>query len=168
MAKKQLWSLNGIANEVGKNFRTVSRALEDVRPDGGAKDGNPRWYLATAVAALGARARLTGRPSGSRAPERYDAKLEAQIAEIEHSGAEVDQLLARLRGEPSVARRREMIEAGGGKVVGAHERALVATIGDGATAPLRRVFCDSMMERITSELLQLCEWTLLPETGKAA
>jgi hypothetical protein len=157
---KRLWSLSGIAAETGRNFRTCARALERTKPDGKSKDGKPRWLLATAIAALAERERQAGRVPHRPVPERFDAKLEAQIAEIEESGKEVDALLAKLRGEKSIEARRALVESGAARVVGSHERALAATIGDGASAPLRRVFCDSMMERITSEVLALCEWRL--------
>jgi hypothetical protein len=165
---KRLWSLSGIAAETGRNFRTCARALERTKPDGKSKDGKPRWLLATAIAALAERERQAGRVPHRPVPERFDAKLEAQIAEIEESGKEVDALLAKLRGEKSIEARRALVESGAARVVGSHERALAATIGDGASAPLRRVFCDSMMERITSELLALCEWRVADEAGVAA
>jgi hypothetical protein len=167
MAKRKLYSLSALATECGRNFRTLSKALSDVKPDGKAPDGKPKWHLATAISALAERERLTGRPSSRPALPRYDARLEAQIAGVEQTGREVDALLAALRAEPAVERRREMVERGDGRCIGAHMRALSASIGSGADAPLRRVFCDSMMERITSELLQLCEWRL-DETGQAA
>jgi hypothetical protein len=44
MAKRKLYSLNALALECGRNFRTLSRALENVKPDGRAKDGKPRWF----------------------------------------------------------------------------------------------------------------------------
>jgi hypothetical protein len=51
--------------------------------------------------------------------------------------------------------------------VGAYERALVTSIGHGASAPLRRVFIDSMMDNVMSKVLALCEWRL-DETERAA
>jgi hypothetical protein len=48
---KQLWSLNGLATEFGKDRRTVAKALSNVPPDGHVS-GEKRWYLTTALRAL--------------------------------------------------------------------------------------------------------------------
>ena len=160
MAKRKLYSLNALALECGRNFRTLSRALENVKPDGRAEDGKPRWFLSTAISALAERERLTGRPSSRTPPERFDPKVEREIREIEVSGAEVDSLLAKLRAEPAVERRREMIEQGAGRCIGQHERALVATIGTGADAPLRRTYIDTMLQGVLADVASLCQWSL--------
>jgi hypothetical protein len=48
---KALWSLNGLATELGKDRRTVAKALSNVPPDG--YDGSEkRWHLTTALRAL--------------------------------------------------------------------------------------------------------------------
>jgi hypothetical protein len=161
MPKKKLYSLNSLATECGRNFRTISRALESIRPDGKAPDGRPRWFLATAIQALADHERKTGRAASRTPPERYHPAVEAQIGAIEASGREVDKLLAQLRGEKSVERRREIVESGSAKCVGAHERALAASIGSAADAPLRRLFCDNMTSEITGEVLRLCEWHII-------
>ena len=56
---KQLWSLNGLATELGKDRRTLGNALSTVPPDGHI-GGEKRWYLTTATRALD-RARQTMR-----------------------------------------------------------------------------------------------------------
>jgi hypothetical protein len=158
MAKKKLYSLNALALECGRNFRTLSKALSNVKPDGKDSSGKPRWYISTTVAALAEHERRTGRVPARAAPERFDPAVEAQIAAIEISGAEVDALLKRLRAEPSVERRRTMVENGAGRCVGAHERALAATIGSGTDAFLRQLFVDQQMQAVMGQVADLCEW----------
>jgi hypothetical protein len=161
MAKKKLYSLNSLALECGRNFRTVSRALENIRPDGKSADGRPRWFVSTCVQALAEHERKTGRVASRPAPERYDPAVEAQIGAIEASGVEVDKLLAQLRAERSVERRREMIEGGAGRCVGAFERALGQSIGAGASAPLRKVYVDKMLSDVLAEISALCQWHVI-------
>ena len=48
----QLWTINGLMAEVGRDRRAVSQALRDVPPDGKTKTGHKGWYLTTAVRAL--------------------------------------------------------------------------------------------------------------------
>ena len=47
----RLWSLNALAVELGRDRRTVAARLRRVPPDG-KLNGNPAWYLATALRAL--------------------------------------------------------------------------------------------------------------------
>jgi hypothetical protein len=160
---KKLWSINELAIELGRNARTVRRALQRAKPDGKLQ-GRPAWYLDSAVAALDYHGRVTGRPPARHvAAERFDPTLEAQIHAIEATGADVDALLVQLRGEKSVERRRALIEGGAGRVVGKHERALQATVADNAHSPLRQCYVDTMMSSVLAEIAALCEWTVSPQ-----
>jgi hypothetical protein len=160
MTSKRLWSLSGLASETDRNFRTIAKALANVKPDGKIA-GKPAWHMSTAIAAVEEHTRRTGRVPTRAAPERFDPGLEAQIDAIETSGAEVDALLKELRAEPSVERRGEMIEGGAGKCIGWHERALLATVGTGVHAPLRRVYVHQMMAAALAEIEKLCAWKVL-------
>jgi hypothetical protein len=161
MAAKKLWSLNALALELNRNFRTISRALERVKPDAKVA-GRPRWYMSTAVAALDAHVRATGREP-DKVVERFDPTVEAQIHAVEVTGADVDKLLAQLRAEPMIDRRRKLIEQRG-RCVGAHERALQVTVGEGVHAPLRQTYIDKMLGDVLGEVMSLCEW--LPALGR--
>lgn len=156
---KKLWSLSSLAVELNRNFRTLRRALDGTKCDGKIA-GRPAFYMATAIAALDAHTMRTGYVRSKPAPERYDAALEEKIGAIEESGREVDALLAKLRGEKSVQRRRAMIEGGAGRCVGAHSRALQATVHDDANGPLRQCFVDAMMDHVMGEVAALCEWKI--------
>jgi hypothetical protein len=48
---RQLWSLNALANELGRDRRTVARALDKIPADGMIAK-HKAWYLGTALAAL--------------------------------------------------------------------------------------------------------------------
>jgi hypothetical protein len=100
----------------------------------------------------------TGYVRSKPAPERYDPKLEAQIAEIEASGGEVDTLLKKLRALPDAAARRALIESGAGRCVGRHERALRASAGDDDV--MMSYVELKIMPIILNELQSLCGYTL--------
>jgi hypothetical protein len=163
MAKQQVWSLSGIARECGVNFRTAAAALRNVEPDGKGPDGKPRWRLATAISALQEHTRRTGYVRSKPAPERYEPKLEAQIAEIDASGGEVDKLLKKLRALPDVAARRALIEAGAGKCVGRHARVLLAPAGDDDV--LVTYVELKIMPIIWGEIQALCGYVFVPEAA---
>jgi phage terminase Nu1 subunit (DNA packaging protein) len=49
----RLWSINALATELGRDRRTIAKALRQVAPDGKA-DGGKAWFMTTALAALAA------------------------------------------------------------------------------------------------------------------
>lgn len=57
---RQLWTLNGLATELGKDRRTLGRALRDVPTDGSARDGHKGWFLETALRALDGKGKASG------------------------------------------------------------------------------------------------------------
>lgn len=50
---KTLWSINGLAIELGLDRRTVAKRLGDVPPDGTTASGHKGWFLARALRVLG-------------------------------------------------------------------------------------------------------------------
>jgi hypothetical protein len=163
MAKKLLFSLNALSSELNRNFRTLAKAMANVKPDGKAADRRPRWFVSTAVAALAEHEKRTGRVQTRPGPQFFDPVTEACVAAIEASGRDVDQFLAKLRSEPTVEGRRELVEGGAAKCIGKHERALRQTVGESVHAPLREAFIDQMMDKIMGEVLGLCEWRVVPQ-----
>jgi hypothetical protein len=162
MAAK-LWSISGLASETGRNFRTVSRALEGVRPDDKAPDGKPRWRMETAIKALADHTARTGRVP-DKVVQRYDPALERQILEVERTAVVLDDFRGRLRSTEGVEERRLLVEREG-KCVGAHERALQATVGEGNHAITNQLYVDRQMDLILRELRVLCEWTVADLTA---
>lgn len=60
---RQLWTLNGLATELGKDRRTLGRALRHVPADGTTRGGYQGWFMETALRALS----RTGQASGEDA-----------------------------------------------------------------------------------------------------
>lgn len=49
---RQLWTLNGLATELGKDRRTLGRILRHVPADGTTQGGYKGWFMETALRAL--------------------------------------------------------------------------------------------------------------------
>ena len=49
---RQAWSISGLATELGKDRRTIGKALRHVLPDGKTAGGYPGWFMETALRAL--------------------------------------------------------------------------------------------------------------------
>src|ERR1700730_442258 len=113
--KQRLYSVNRLANELKRNQRTVSRALDGVAPDGELARG-PGWLLSTAIAAM------RKYEAGSN---RFDVPLsaddEAGPPAIAAAVDAVTDLVARMRSEESVERRRELLQTEGKRVGRLHD-----------------------------------------------
>ena len=57
---RQLWTLNGLATELGKDRRTLGRALSHVPADGSTQDGHKGWFMETALRALDGKGKASG------------------------------------------------------------------------------------------------------------
>ena len=77
MQHPQLWSLNGLASEVGLDRRTLAKRLKGTAPDG-QLNGNPAWHLSTVLKVL----QRSERPAASSATCRVEPEL---IDEIERT-----------------------------------------------------------------------------------
>jgi hypothetical protein len=73
----QLFSISGLAVELGLDRRTVATRLRDVRPDGVLPRGSPGWRLATALRALKGSALSA---TQSEAPDPIACFLEDRLA----------------------------------------------------------------------------------------
>jgi hypothetical protein len=49
---RQLWTINGLATELGKDRRTLGRVLRHVAADGKTRGGHQGWFMETALRAL--------------------------------------------------------------------------------------------------------------------
>src|SRR3954452_25001460 len=77
---RTLFSVNGLSTELGKDRRTISRALATVPPDGKV-GAHPGWFLITALAALGWVGRKA--PDGERLDaEQERARKDKAIADL--------------------------------------------------------------------------------------
>ena len=110
--RPKLWSLSGLAVELGRNVRTVSAALANVPADGDLTVKGKRydgWTIETALRALG--------------PRTGDARAAANCDELKQIAAELEDGFERLRKEPDIERRRKLAEKVG-PLVGKLDRAL--------------------------------------------
>jgi hypothetical protein len=143
----KVFSISGLSIELGRDRRTISRALSHTPPDGKCEDGTDGWHLRTALQRLG-----DGR-------DRYadDAGLNA----LEAASAAVDDLLDALRAEPSVKRRRELLKREGraiGELTAALDR--VRAGHSDSTRMVEGPFVDGIVGAVIAEVLALCDLKL--------
>jgi hypothetical protein len=152
---KKLYSINALADELGRDRRTIDRALTGVEPDGMAR-GHPAWFLTTALAHIEPRG-ANGEDSDAGQEERA-----RHADEIEWLARECDRALDRLRAEPDLGKRREMAAGGMLHCVGALDRELERSrqLLDPAVAPLMKEHIDRISGRALAEFLHLCQWKL--------
>jgi hypothetical protein len=150
----RLFSIEGLAVELGRDRRTVAKALRGV-PAEGETSGRPAWRIATAVAALRRREDTNG---GSN-----HHALEVATREAERLADEIEEAFERMRQQPDVIERRRMAVKYG-PLVGALERALQAGLDALSPGPAEReflgLFQDHMIGNVMGEFLDICQWRL--------
>jgi hypothetical protein len=149
----KLFSISALSTELARDRRTVAKALSHTRPDGKTAGGDDAWFLVTALSALD---RSEDRRSHRHGGDNRD------IDEVEFTSQKVHELLERLRSEPSIERRRQMIEDGQGSVVGEFARA-VERAQSQSNETMRTIsapYADRMVGGAIGELFRLCDWKL--------
>jgi hypothetical protein len=149
-----LFPIERLARMLGRNRRTVARALEGTPPDG--KSGrHPGWHLETARTALDRHERATGRGNGGGAD---DASLHASLRALEIAGQDVESALQALRAERDVKRRRKLLrELGFGNLLIRLELAFAATFQTQQDHQLFGPFANQQIKLAFFEALTLCE-----------
>ena len=66
---KKLWSINGMATELGRDRRTIAKALRGTPRDGTTPSGNDGWFLQTALRRLPLTSNPTLSAAASSKPE---------------------------------------------------------------------------------------------------
>ena len=152
MEQPALWSLNGLASELGLDRRTLAKRLRGVPPDGD-RNGNPAWKMQTVLDAL-------RRAEGARDRSGRYANTVALTA-IERAEGNVESFLAKLRGEPSVERRRGIVQSEG-YLVGQLDRLLEKSIAGrrSAAAVVIGPFRDRVVAAAVAEITTLCGWRI--------
>src|SRR5260370_9146678 len=101
MSEQKLLSANAIAVVLERGRQTITRATRNLAADGHDKAGHPRWKLSSVVAVLN--------QSGSSGSNPRMVELAGQL---EQTGAEAMEGLARLRAIPDIAKRRKYADSG--------------------------------------------------------
>jgi hypothetical protein len=155
-AQNKIFSINAAADLLGKDRRTLDRALVGIPPDG-YQGKLPRWRLATIVQAL---EQHQGTSSGNGTNTLLD--------EIEHLGEELEQGFTRAEAEPDLVRRREIMREVGplvGRIDVAMRRAN-ARRPKSEQALLDR-YCSFVIGRAIGNVLFLGGWDLKDEDAAA-
>jgi hypothetical protein len=108
----KLWTLSGLSTELGKNIKTLGRALSMTKPDGKIV-GRDAWYLQTTI----------------RAIERHECRNGSGgniCAELESLAVEIDEGLSLMRKEPDAKKR--MVLAVAGSMIFWHRRVMTMTL----------------------------------------
>jgi hypothetical protein len=158
------FTLNAIACELGRDRRTVARALRDVKPDG-AVNGRKGWFISTALRALD---RVEGRRGTGGSFFDDDHDLQA----LESAARRVDEVFDQLKALPDVKARRQLVQSGGageviGQLVDAFDRVEQRRLDDSdrvVMSPVR----DQTIGQTIGELLSLCSWRLEPRRRRRA
>jgi hypothetical protein len=149
MPETKFFTCNGAADLLERDRRTVRRAMAQVPPDGHDDQGRPVWTVATVVRAM---ARHAGGSGDTNAAH-------AALDDIERLAGELEEGIERLRLEPDVARRRELLKEVGPSV-GALDRAMIAA--NSTSPPAERALLDDyclkvIMRPALGHILGLCE-----------
>lgn len=157
----KLYSLNGLATELQRDRRTVGKALSHTKPDGETPTGDPAWHLTTALSALG--------QAEDRRSHHHGGGDNRDIDELEFVERKLRTFFAKLKAEPSIEKRRKMVDDGEGAIVGEFCRAVERTQGQSgpAIANVAGPYVDRMIGGVIGELFRLCRWELVDD-GKAA
>jgi hypothetical protein len=165
MSKKQkLYSINSLTGELRRNFRTLAKALASVPADG-TLAGRPAWHLSSAIAAM--REYETG-------SNRFDGRLSVDDAGGEDAvppaiAAAVDavqDLVKRMRSEPDVDRRRELLRADGKRVGRLHQLIESDLRARGPEyTEIYKPYFSQMFAHVTAETMALCELRYVPDDG---
>jgi hypothetical protein len=160
--KAKLWSLNGLAVELGRDVRTIGKALAGVKPDG-MVGKNPGYHTETALSAL-------RRRGAAKCNHGDNVEAEAIFIELEDLASEIEDGFKRLRAEPDIEKRREMaIEVG--PLIGQLDRALARSHDlskEGSNGFMARATDATILGPAVGEFMQICGLDLADEKGKPA
>ena len=143
------FSVNAIAELLERDRATVIRALRETPPDA-TERRQPRWKMATAVAALERHNRI----SSDDIPGGNDPALATAFARL-------DGAIAAMEAEPSLERRRSMSINNVKPLLAATDRMLrAAGITAGQDAELVHLRADHLGYVMLRTFVQPCQWSL--------
>jgi hypothetical protein len=151
--RPRLWGLSALATELARNVRTVSKALTGVKADGQVH-GHDAWYLRTALRAM----KTYEKSSDQLAIRRWNGGGDELLGQLGAAANQVEEMLVRLRREPDLRRRREILKKEGGRV-GELDRLFEADfVRQGPEAvTVFGPFRDRVIGGVIGELLELTE-----------
>jgi hypothetical protein len=149
---EQPLSINALASALGRDRRTLSKALKLFPPDDWTSSGDKLFCRSTAERALDAAA-------GAALSGGSD---EAVLAAVEDTASEMINALARLKHEPDVSKRRQMVFDGLGQTIGRFNDALQRSLETSHNLTVDQIVVDFMVGRSIGHLLHLCDWKLAP------
>jgi hypothetical protein len=148
----QFFTVNGAAEVLERDRRTIARVLRDVPPDDESK--GRRWKLATIVNAM--KGREDRSPSNDKVVAEIEGAHEALAAGLEKMWAAADAV------GPEAA--RQVVRDGVGGLVGALDRALERGLED--LKPHEQYLLglarDKAVTAAIGEILGACQWELRP------
>jgi hypothetical protein len=150
----KLFSISGLSIELGRDRRTIGKALARVAPDGQLADGTDAWYLRSALTALEQR-------SDGRRERGNGYTDDSALNALEDAAQAVEDFFCALRAEPDIGKRRKLLERDG-KVIGEFSRRL-EDVQRGHSEAMRMIeapFVDKMSAGVFFEALDLCNLTL--------
>jgi hypothetical protein len=153
----KLYSISGLAVELGRDRRTVSKALARTPPDGKTASGDDAWHLTTALRAL------DDRSDGRQRRGGWDEEDEA-IRAVEVAGDRVHALLVHLRAESDIEKRRAIVMGGQARVLGEFERGVehAQSFHPEGVRLVEEPYVLQMFGGALSEVLGLCNWQFDP------
>jgi len=143
---RSLFTVEGLARELGRDRRTVAKALHRQAPDGRIR-GRDSWFLSTALALLNRR-------------EVASPVLEC-LKEVERCYAAVQGALEKLRNEPDVEKRRRIVRRSPiplGALLQAMRDAYAGTTGHDHV--IGELFHNEAARVVIGEVMHLCRFRL--------
>jgi hypothetical protein len=153
MSDSPLCSINGAADMLGRDRRTVERALRGVPPEDLTK--GKRWRLSTIAAALNTAREGPAPQCNDEAAEAVEAASRLLAAGIERMQAAAE------TGGPAAA--REIVVNGVGTLVGELERAMER--GAAGLKPhqqdLLEIARDKIIGDVVGQICGVCQWEVV-------
>ena len=160
--KRKLWSQHALAKELGHNERTIARMLECVPADGAIPGGHRGWHMTTALAAL---SEYSAGSSQLRPTADVHHPSGTPVA-IDRAASAVQDMMDRMRAEPNVDRRRELMRAEG-RSVGQLHRLIESDLEERRPEypKIYGPYFAEMFAHVTAEAMELCELRYGPDVG---
>jgi hypothetical protein len=147
---ENLFSVNGASEALGRTRRTISRALQDVKPDA-SRSGLKLWSMRKIVDAVN---------RNTQAPLLTNSSRSEFADQLQEEFRAFDAGFAQLEAEPDLERRRALNEKlGVGKMIGGLDRLMKEhneAMGEGDSCV--SFVCDHMVGGMISNFLTLLDY----------